>query len=138
MLEMGFAGYLAKPIQKATLFQELSRFVGHVPKETPDQGPSDDEMAPVDAYLLPRVIGLLEDKYMQMWEKVRQDLFFDKIGEFGRQLSELGNTYAVAVLKNYGEELSAHAESFDVEKMNTTLNAFPEVVAGLKSQSVQE
>ena len=138
MLQMGFAGYLAKPIQKATLFQELSRFVGHASRETAGRDSSDDEMTPVDADLLPKVIGLLEDEYMQMWEKVRQNLFFEEIGEFGRRLSELGNTYAVAVLKKYGEALSAHAESFDVENMNTTLSAFPEVVAGLKSQSVQE
>ena len=138
MLKMGFAGYLAKPIRKATLFQELSRFVGHATGETATGKRPVAETGPVDANLLEEAMGLLEGKYMQIWKEVRQNLFFDKIGEFGRQLSELGTTHAIAALKKYGEELSTHAESFDVEKMNATLSAFPEMIAGIKSRSAQK
>jgi hypothetical protein len=70
---------------------------------------------------------------MQMWEEIRKNLFFDEIGEFGHRISELGEAYTIADLNKYGEELSGHAESFDVEKMNTTLNAYPEIIAAVKS-----
>jgi two-component system, sensor histidine kinase len=133
VLQAGFAGYLTKPIKKATLFQELSRFIGHREVEQAARQEPETAMGIVNPRLMAKVVGLLEGEYTQMWQKIRKNLFFDEIGEFGRRISELGATYTVAALNKYGEELSAHAESFDVEKVNAILNAYPDLIVTIKS-----
>jgi signal transduction histidine kinase/CheY-like chemotaxis protein len=135
--QAGFAGYLTKPIKKATLFQELSRFIAHCKVEQATGEASVGAMETISPRLIAKVVGMLEGEYMQMWQQIRKNLFFDEIGEFGHRISELGATNAVAVLNKYGEELSAHAESFDVEKVNATLNAYPEMIVAIKSLCVK-
>ena len=138
MLGQGFNGYLTKPIQKETLFKELSRYIGYEMRK--QQTIQDENITPskiLDSNQLAEVIGLLEDKYMQIWTSTMKNLFFDEIGEFGRQLFELGTSYELALLKKYGKELCSHAESFDVEKMNSTLKVYPEMVEAVRSLSVQ-
>jgi two-component system, sensor histidine kinase len=138
VMQAGFCGYLTKPIKKATLFQELIRFVGHRKVEQTDQEEPAAAMGMINPRLIAKVVGLLEGEYMQMWQQIRKNLFFDEIGEFGRRISGLGARYAVAALNKYGEELSAHAESFDVEKVNTTLNAYPDMIVAIKSLPVDK
>jgi two-component system sensor histidine kinase EvgS len=133
IMQEGFSGYLTKPIKKATLFQELSRFIGFTKIEQTVREEPVTAMGMVNPRLTAKVVGLLEGEYMQMWKEIRKNLFFDEIGKFGHRISELGATYTIADLTKYGEELSVHAESFDVEKMNTTLNAYPEVIIAIKS-----
>jgi response regulator RpfG family c-di-GMP phosphodiesterase len=133
IMEEGFSGYLTKPIKKTTLFQELSRFIPHTESEPGDRDAPATAMGKLSQRLVCKVVGLLEGEYMQMWQEIRKNLFFDEIGEFGRRIRELGTAYTITDLNKYGEELSAHAESFDVEKMNTTLNAYPEIITAVKS-----
>jgi signal transduction histidine kinase/DNA-binding NarL/FixJ family response regulator len=132
MMQEGFAGYLSKPIQKETLFRELSRFIDHSKAIADPDLPVAVSSAAADTDLLPEVIELLEGRFMQEWRQSRQDLFFEEIGAFGNRLAELGAAHALAIVKNYGQELSAHAQHFDVEKMNLTLNAYPEMIAAIK------
>jgi signal transduction histidine kinase/CheY-like chemotaxis protein len=133
MLAHGFAGYLTKPIRKATLFQELIRFIAHTRKlkDAPDERMTAMEQA--DASRLPEVIEKLESRYMRLWTQVRKNLFFEDIGEFARQISDLGEHFDLRILKTYGKDLSAHVENFDVEHMNSALDAFPRMTATIRS-----
>jgi signal transduction histidine kinase/CheY-like chemotaxis protein len=133
MLALGFSGYLTKPIRKATLFQELIRFISHT-KEIKDI-PEDQTIAvgPVDLELLPKVVKQLENRYMRKWKLAKKNQVFDEIGEFAKHISELGASKKVKILTTYGESLSTYVESFDVENMNTTLNNYPKIVESIKS-----
>ncbi len=133
IVQEGFSGFLTKPIRKATLFRELCRFMGYCELKLalarqPDSAP---EMA--NLRLAAKAVGLLEGEYMQTWKEIRKNLFFDAIGEFGQRMGELGTASALAHLTRYGEELRMHAENFDVEKMTATLNAYPDMIAAIKS-----
>jgi signal transduction histidine kinase/ActR/RegA family two-component response regulator len=136
IMQEGFSGYLTKPIKKATLFQELSRLIAHTEIEPGEGDAPAAAMGMVSPRLVCKVVGLLEGEYMQKWKEIRKNLFFDEIGEFGHRIRELGAAYTITDLNTYGEELSGHAESFDVEKMNTTLNAYPDIIAAVKSLCV--
>ncbi len=133
MIEQGFAGYLTKPIQKATLFQELVRFIPHTRGKA--VFPQDRAIVwePIDLDRLPRVIEQLENKYMRIWTETRKNHFFNEIGDFAQQMMELGEKNAIVLLKTYGEDLVAHVESFDVENMNTALKAYPKMVETIKA-----
>jgi signal transduction histidine kinase/CheY-like chemotaxis protein len=133
MLAQGFAGYLSKPVSKAALFSELARFLPHARQDPDDTETRDATPAePVDLAILSRVIQVLEKDLMPVWEQTRKKRFFDEIGAFALQLSRLGEEQGVTLLKTFGDELHVHAESFDVEKMNTTLDDFPRLVARIK------
>ncbi len=138
MINLGFAGYLTKPIQKATLFQELSRFISHNRGEKDLPKKPAIALGPINLDRLPDVIEQLENKYMRIWEQTRKNLFFDAIDEFAHQISGLGEDNAVLILKTYGEDLSALAENFDVENMNSALEAYPKMIESIKSLYAQD
>ena len=138
MMQKGFAGYLSKPIQRATLFRELSRFMEHSRHVAVEPDLPAAASAATDTDLLAETITLLEGRFMEEWKQIRQNLFFDQIDAFGNRLAELGITHALAIVKQYGQELSAHAQHFDVEKMNKTLNAYPEMIAAVKLLCAQK
>jgi hypothetical protein len=90
-------------------------------------------MEPVNRERLPHVINQLEKKYMQDWTEARKNQIFDEIGQFAKRISTLGEKNGVIIVKKYGDDLGAHVESFDVEKMNTTLNDYPQLVEKTRS-----
>ena len=137
MLAQGFAGYLTKPIRKATLYQELIRFIAHTRKEQDAPDGRVIAMEQADLSRLPEVIEKLENRYMRAWTRVRKNLFFEDIGEFARQISDLGEQYSLRILKTYGKDLSAHVGNFDVENMNSALDEFPRMIATIRSWCAQ-
>jgi signal transduction histidine kinase/DNA-binding response OmpR family regulator len=137
MLSEGFSGFLTKPLRKATLFQELYRFIGRAVKtEAPSEEQPDEPEMP-DPERLTSVIAQLQNEYMQIWKQTRRNQFFDEIGEFARQLRALGSESKIMRLKTYGDELAAHVENFDVENMNAALNSYPVMVAAIHSMVAQ-
>jgi CheY-like chemotaxis protein len=138
MMDLGFSGYLTKPIEKATLFQELMRFIPHT-RATEDL-PSDASPAvePINLNSLTKVLGQLENKYHKKWTEAQKNQEFDEIAEFAQHIMKLGVENNINILKTYGEDLKAHVGSFDVEKMNTTLNDYPHMVETIKTLNAQK
>ncbi len=130
----GFSGYLTKPLQKAALFKELSRFLPHHTLQRGDAGQA-LTASPVNPDRLPMVIERLEKEYRQTWETVRKNQFFNEIEDFGTIIAKLGEENAIGGLTTYGQDLSAYAARFDVEKMNTTLDAYPQLIQNIKAIS---
>lgn len=133
MMEQGFSGYLTKPIRKATFYRELSRFIPHTYEEKEGGEPVRDASEKFNFERLPRVIEALENTYMKTWSETKQNQFFDAIGEFADQIIRLGEDNSVTLLTEYGENLRAHVESFDVENVNTALDAYPELIQSIKT-----
>lgn len=133
MMEQGFSGYLTKPIRKATFYRELSRFIPHTCKEKKDDEQARDALVELNIERLPQVIEALEDTFMQTWSEAKQNQFFDAIGEFADQIIRLGEENSVILLTEYGKDLRMHVESFDVEHVNTALDAYPELIQSIKA-----
>jgi signal transduction histidine kinase/CheY-like chemotaxis protein len=137
MIAQGFSGFLIKPIRKATLFQELYRFIGRDMKTEAQSEEQPDEPEMPDPERLTSVIAQLQNEYMQMWKQAKRNQFFDEIGEFAHRLRVLGSECKIIMLKTYGDELAAHVESFDVENMNAALNSYPAMVAAIQTLAAQ-
>jgi signal transduction histidine kinase/DNA-binding NarL/FixJ family response regulator len=133
MLELGFSGYLTKPIRKTTLVKELMRFIPYSRsvEETPAEQTAPAES--IDRERLPQLIEQLENNYMQAWTEVRKNQVFDEIGNFALRISALGQKNGVVMVKSYGDDLTTQVESFDVEKMNATLDNYPQLIEDIKS-----
>jgi signal transduction histidine kinase/DNA-binding NarL/FixJ family response regulator len=133
MLDLGFSAYLTKPIRKTTLVQELMRFIPYT--KATEESPADQAITaePIDRERLPQVIEQLENKYMQEWTEARKNQIFDEIGHFAHRISALGEENGVMMIKKYGDDLGAQVESFDVEKMNATLDNYPQLIENIRS-----
>jgi hypothetical protein len=130
---MGFAGFLDKPVTEDALFRELKRFIGHAARpHEPQEAPASD-LTPARFDLFPQILERLENECMQHWTAIRKNLFFNEIDDFAREVSALGDVYALAILNRYGTDLSAHVKAFDVEQVNNALSLYPQIVAKLKS-----
>lgn len=137
MIEMGFSGYLTKPLKKEELFRELSIYLPHAGglNDVSEVGEIEsEELEPTRALV---VLAELEETWLSRWKDVRKNLFFDEIGAFAQHIATLGDKHAVEILKAYGKELGEYVDSFDVERMKNSLNVFPEIVDSIRSQSVQ-
>jgi CheY-like chemotaxis protein len=133
MLDLGFSAYLTKPIRKTTLVKELMRFIPYT--KAAEEPPADRTITAelIDRDRLPQVIEQLENKYMQEWTEARKNQIFDEIGHFAQRISALGEENGIMMVKKYGDDLGAQVESFDVEKMNATLNNYPQLIENIKS-----
>ena len=137
IISEGFDGYLRKPIQKGILFQEFTKYLTyHLAYDTQAEKQLEtiapNEIA-IDQEKLAYIIKELNETYKPMWISTKENLFFDDIEKFAIELTKMGQKNQVHSLEQYGNQLSLHVQNFDVEKMNTVLDEFPELIETLTS-----
>jgi len=139
-LSMGFSGYLIKPVQRSDLFRELSRFIPHSKDaefeskaEKKDNPDCTKIFSPEMRENFSGIVEKMENEYMQRWEVVRKNGFFDDIGIFADQIKSLGEKYTSDIIWKYGEKLKIQVSSFDIENMNATLDVYPELIKKIRA-----
>lgn len=144
IMSCGFDGIVTKPFKKEDIIRKLSHFIKYR-KETnkEDQAEYDENNDNIEKELsvssdfvekLPKLIEKLENDFEPLWESARQSGFFDDIAEFAKQIDELGRNYSYRILQKYGKDLNSQVSSFDIEKINNTLDAYPKLVEKLKNE----
>ncbi len=133
----GFDHFLRKPIKYGELTEVLAKYISHErqslsenlkPTDLASFHISEDTSAYIE-----QIIELLENDFAVKWGKVKSGGFIDEIGNFGGQIMELGKKYTFEYLISFGKELIESTESFDVNTMKKTLNAFPDLVESIKN-----
>ncbi len=149
-LQSGFDGYLIKPVRKADLFKELARFIrhseiskhqartnecisSHESGEETGKNETNKEIPAETLDKISEITGRLENELTEIWKTAKQNGFFNEIEAFGNQIKEMGETYSLSVLRQYGEDLISHVSSFDIEQMNITLNNYPQLIEQIRS-----
>ncbi|MGA1795077.1 MAG: response regulator [bacterium] len=140
ILESGFDGFLVKPLQVFDLYRELARFLPYSTRERTAQQTAKDarkrrppEKLPPEALAkFPEIINALENEMMGSWRIARQKGLFDDIASFGNQIKRLGDRYALECLKEFGNDLIRHVNSFDIESMCAALEAYPALITRIK------
>jgi signal transduction histidine kinase len=144
--EAGCDGYIKKPVSKTELFSELMRFLSYsIPGKKSLPTGKDNALKPKEKRLtaasltsekkakLLELLGILEGESMKNWRKINQTFFVDEIETFARTVRMWGEKYDLDILSHWGEQLMDQLESFDMEKIPGTLNAFPEVIKKIKN-----
>jgi PAS domain S-box-containing protein len=134
--ESGFDGYLQKPVNRATLFRELVRFLRHSKQEgclePSAHAESSEKVTAETRQHLPELIEKLEHECMTLWEIARQSGSFEEIEAFGTQIQTLGERYSLNILQKFGEKLLVQVRSFDVEQISVTLESYPTIIEQIK------
>ncbi|MCP4151234.1 MAG: response regulator [bacterium] len=135
--EAGADSYLNKPLGRSEFIMELMKFLPHTaPDETPapdtTTGEKDIQTAPGLAAetleKLPQLISTLDCVYMERWEKIKKTFIMQDIDSFATDIIKLGGEYGVNLLTAWGEKLAGYLQSFDMHKVQETIETFPELV----------
>jgi len=130
-----FDGFLRKPLNRSNLYREIARFLSYKePEEAVNEGASTSGIPPEVMERLPELIRQLETDILPRWEAVSDSASFDDIMAFGVRLVELGEQNGINLLREYGEELNAFADAFDVENMHRKLEGFPALIDTIKER----
>jgi len=92
-----------------------------------------EALSPEALEKLPDLVRVLENRCAKLWEKARQTGFFDDIAEFGQLMKKLGHAYSVRPLQEFGNRLNTQVSTFDIEQINKTLEAYPNLIQEIKS-----
>ena len=143
-LECGVETYLSKPLSRKDLFTVLKN---HLPNTMVHREPqnasapqSETEHSPFDQKLdkaaLDLAYQLVErlQKMMENWQEISGTMITSDIERFGQNIKQLGNRHLVGSLQQYGEKIEKYAASFQIEELNATLKAYPEVVRKIETQ----
>jgi signal transduction histidine kinase/DNA-binding response OmpR family regulator len=131
ILSEGFNSFLRKPIHKSVLFQEFTHYLKYCSAN--DTRQKEQKKKPkvdiaINPETLSQIIKELNETFKPMWLSTKENLFFDDIDKFASELTKLGRKSRLRSLERYGNELKLHVQNFDVEKMNSVLDAFPELI----------
>jgi hypothetical protein len=119
-----FKGFLAKPVRKADLFRELSRFI-----KTVQNAECKVQSVKIESESLPpELVRKLENEFMLLWSEVCENRIFGDIEKFADKIRLAGEEYSSELLIRYGHELVSHASNFDIENVSSVLYSYPKLI----------
>lgn len=139
----GFDGFLRKPVLMQDLLEELKRFLPfrptHAGADATLQGPSASSEAPAQPepaaevrQNLAEVIHLLETRYAQAWQQVRDSVVIDEVEDFAQQLRNLGEQFHIPEVLSFSRELFRITSCFELDQLPECLAAYPLLADSLK------
>lgn len=133
-----FDDFLMKPIVAAELLELLKKYLKfHINSTSTFIEPENNiefkfilTKAQIDQ--LPHIIYILENKYVPTYNQVGKKQVIGQIKAFGDQLLLLGEEQMNPIISDFGRELSAYANNFEISKMMKKLKSFPEIINKFK------
>lgn len=127
--DLGFDGYIDKPVNIDDMFLELTKFLGFRRKEEYEQFTADEgKILKLNEEEYKKVEVTLKKILIPKWNEVIASHFVNEIIEFGKMVKKTGEENSIEVLKKYGEMLMSQAESFNIEAMDVVLDRFGDIV----------
>lgn len=146
-LELGFDGYLTKPISVKALFKEIGRFLPMQPV-TPDTGAAGSSMRiSLSEHL--RLTGLagitnlddlvrrMSDELLPLSRKLRGAVKIADLRNFALMLKQAGEVHCFDMLLDFAGELAASADRYNILRTQAMLLEFAEMVDTLKALEEQ-
>jgi hypothetical protein len=136
----GCDGFLTKPIRRAKLIEELARFLPYsLEKSDPPEAKADSLCEDIgDFHLLlepaihdrlPEMVQILRNDFALRWKKINNTYLFKDIELFANDMKAFGENFGSLGFSQWAEAVLSQARNFDMEKLPTTLNHFPQLVA---------
>jgi PAS domain S-box-containing protein len=137
--DLGFEGYLRKPVTAHQLFRELSRHLRYVMKREP-AGKSfmgDKSRIELRAKGIERraeLIHLLGDEMMASWREISGAMEIDAVKEFAEKLFGLAEDHQANSLTDYSDGLLQCVQNYEVRSIEVALEKFPQMVRVLADE----
>jgi len=128
-----FDGILFKPVSRAVLYKELSKFLKYNIENKIVDTDKKNMLTPAgfssDLILaLPEILIVLNDKFMPIWESIKDHLILYKIEAFCEELIQLADKYKFVFLYDYANQMKEDLESVDLESLKKIIRDFPQII----------
>jgi CheY-like chemotaxis protein/two-component sensor histidine kinase len=135
-----FDDFLYKPIKRNDLFAILKKFLKYKIDESINQHTmtSNTENLIIRAELpeeLPKVLEILNDRFVPEWSKIKDTLILFKIAHFADDLKKMAIEYKFNYLINYSGKMKEYVDMIEIESIRAQLYKFPDIIEKLKQLS---
>ncbi|MEI6695102.1 MAG: PAS domain S-box protein [Bacteroidota bacterium] len=133
-----FDGFLFKPVSRADLYGEFTKFLKHSMAVGKDQLEKTMDISKENLTFallkeLPEIHKILNEKYLPLWDNIKDHLIIFKIEEFCDGLKQLSVKYQFQYLIDYTNKMNEDLESLDLESLKRILKDFPLIVTKIAS-----
>ncbi|MCP4757358.1 MAG: response regulator [Proteobacteria bacterium] len=113
--------YLRKPVSKADLFTEMTKFLPHkVRGKTFETKTSTQVLSPEALAKYPELLEILKSK-RSLIEELSDLMLIDKIDEFAKYVKKIGQRCGCLPLEEWANALVSAASEFDIERTRSIL-----------------
>ena len=126
-----FAGYLRKPVLKADLIRELSRFLPFEEMVEPENILKPISLTATDREHLSHVLDNLE-KLSEQYKAICKNNNISEIKSFTDSLLEVTEKHPISIIQDYAEQLITAIDSFDIATIKHCLNNYPQLISQLE------
>ncbi|MCP5049390.1 MAG: hypothetical protein GY940_19625 [bacterium] len=83
---------------------------------------------------LPQLLEILQsDRFSRRWETLNETLILDELADFSREINRLEQTFHTGILTTWAQQLRSHVQTFELDKIEETMAAFPHLIKELKT-----
>jgi len=132
-----FDDVLLKPTNRIQLIEKLMKYLDFEKENSANsklnfKGSNSYVLDEAVKKELPRIIKLLETKYLTQWEKINDSLVLFNIEEFALQLIKEYENIGLAIFVDYANQLLEDIDLVDLESLEINLKKFPILLDELK------
>ncbi|MBN2403535.1 MAG: PAS domain S-box protein [Spirochaetes bacterium] len=136
ILRCGFDSYLAKPVDIAKLFNELSGFFKFIKIGGEESVLKlDDMLSGGEITDIRNLVDVLKNKIIPGMKNAKGVIRVKYIREIAEQIEKLAGDHNVSALKIYSERLNDAAKSYDIDTINKRLSEFNSIVEKLEEKA---
>ncbi len=126
-----FAGYLRKPMLKADLIGELSRFLPVQERLEHQNTEKLHSLTFSDKKHLPAALESLR-KISEQYKSICKNNNISEIRNFSKLLLSVTKEHPASIIQDYAEQLKKATDSFDIATIKQSLNAYPDLLTQLE------
>lgn len=126
-----FEGFLYKPVNRAGLYKQLTRFLKYSKENQAAKTKNDQLDIPVPKEIednLPKILKILENNFIPKWEGIKDALVLFHIEAFADELKEFAIECKFPYLNKYAQRIKDDVEIVDLESLAQTLQEFPVII----------
>ncbi len=132
----GFDGYLIKPFYIEELFEKMQGILAGIDDFIEGQpgraAASDAEKERRYLQSLRAAYESIEKKFYPLWLHASELKEFNAIRNFAEAIHGAGKEYDIRLLVDYGDKLMVYCDNYDIEKIDSSLLAFPQYMKKMR------
>jgi len=134
--------FLPKPLTRNHLIKALQKILRTTPiLKSEKRETKTSELTTkfkLDPQKIKKLVNILEQKYLPVWEEVYKTKITSHIREFGQEITKEAEKYNHKRLVDYGLRIEEQIEAFEPELLEKTLKQFPDLVDSIKNSALHK
>lgn len=144
--EIGFNGFIRKPLERKDLFETLVKYLPHSNQEQslasdnisikPELNNNSDEAILIENENINReIIEKLTGELLETCNKLKKSMMIGAIRKFAVEIKTLGEENNINTLKYYGEQLCGFTDRLALDKIIYSLDEYSQIADRLSSKA---